>query len=111
MRTAKLLRFQKAFRSESSGKVSIRMAIVCPLPVTGRPLALYALRISLTRYGGAFWMLGEGPMSAALVPPFFAALAAFLAPPFCAPAFLAEAAVVRKDARLPCNGTHMRLCL
>src|SRR5262249_19889756 len=79
MLAGRLLRFQKAFRSESAGKVSIRMAIVCPLPVTDRPLALYALRISLTRYGGAFWMLGEGPEAPALPPPFFAVAAAFLA--------------------------------
>src|SRR5207249_1284265 len=38
--TGRLLRCQKPCRSASVGNVSIRIAIVCPLPVTFRPSAL-----------------------------------------------------------------------
>src|SRR5262245_13309532 len=55
-------------------------------------------------------MLGEGPAVEALAAAFFAAMA-FSAPSFVARAFLARATVTLKDARLPCEGTQMRLCL
>src|SRR5581483_1584272 len=61
-----LFAFQNAVRSLSAGKVSIRIAIVCPFPVTPTASALYALSTSATRYGGEFAMLGEGPSTDAV---------------------------------------------
>src|SRR5579863_869630 len=53
---------QKVCTSSIEGNVSIRIPIVCPLPVTGNPLAPYAFITSVTRYGGAFSTLVVGPV-------------------------------------------------
>jgi len=88
-----LLFAQNFFRSESAGKVSMRIAIVWPFPVTFNPSAPYALRISGTMYGGALSIAVTGAAAAAGLRPRLRGDLPF------------------SEVRLPLCGIHIRLCL
>ena len=64
-----LLSFQNFLRSALSGKVSIKMAMVWPFPVSLSPSALYAFMICDTRKPVELFALLDGPAAPALPKP------------------------------------------